>query len=819
LASGVLLSSTEIIMPTLFADLHYALRQLRRSPGFAFTAILTLTMAIAANVVVFGVVNALLLHPLPVPEANRVFTIQGKATDSNAFSYPNYRDIRDRNQTFSDVSLFRLARIGFDATGTAQPVWGYEVSGNYFRMLGVQPALGRFFTPEEDTKINGEPYVVLSYDCWKTRLNGDPQIIGKAIRLNKLAFVVIGVAPRHFYGTERVIWPELWLPVHDQPEIEGYNLLVHRGDSGSWVVGRLKPGVTPQQADADLANVATQLAREYADEDGKITMRVTRPGFLGDGLGRPIHAFLFGILLMAFLVLLAACANLGGLFSARMTDRARELGIRIAIGASRRRLLRQLLTESIFLAVFGGFVAALFSALLLQALSQWRPSPDFPLQVLVEPTGALYLFAFLLALFTGSLFGLLPARQIWRTDPNHTLKTSSTEAAHRKFSLRDILLVVQVALCCLLVTASFVALRGLARTFHMPLGIRPEGVTLASADVHLAGYQNAGQIQQRLLDAVRQIPGIESATLANSTPLSLNQNTNSIYAPGTSAFNAASIKFSAYYYEVTPGYFHAAGTRLLDGRDFTAHDDAHSPNVAIVNETFAKRLFGTVDVVGKTYPTQPGKSMLIVGVVEDGRYQTLTEDPAPALFWPIAQAGDNDTVLLVRSPRLASEMIPAVRRAIAGVDPAIPVFTINTWSDTLSLATLPARAATVALGVLGGLAMMLAVTGVFGMASYTVSRRMRELGIRVALGAQNRDILRAALGRMVMLLGIGSLAGLGLGFAAGKVLASIVYQATASDPLVIFAVVATMVLVGMLSAAWPARRALHAEPAHLLRSE
>lgn len=806
-------------MTTLFADLRYALRQLRRSPGFAFTAILTLTMAIAANVVVFGVVDALLLHPLPAPESNRLFTIQSKDPGNTNLSYPNYQDIRDRNQTFSDVAIFRLARIGLDATGTAQPVWGEEASGNYFRMLGVQPALGRFFTPAEDTKVDGDPYVVLSYDCWKTRLNGDPQIIGKTIRLNKHPFVVIGVAPRHFNGTERFMSPEVWFPFHDQPEIEGDNQLDRRDNNGSWIIGRLKPGVTAAQADADLANVATQLARQYPDYDRNISLRIARPGFLGDALGAPVRAFLSGILLMAILVLLAACANLGGLFTARMTDRARELGIRIAIGASRKRLLRQLLTESVFLAIFGGVAATLLAILLLQALSAWRPSTEFPVQVLVEPTGSLYLFAFLLALFTGVFFGILPARQIWRTDPNHTLKTGTADAVRRRLTLRDLLLVVQIALCCLLVTSSFVALRGLVRVFHMPIGIQPDNVVLASMDVHLAGYPDSEPIQQRLLDAVKQIPGIESATLSNTTPLSANQSMSRIYPPGTTVFNAASSKFAAYYYEVNPEYFHTAGTRLLSGRAFTGHDDAHAPHVAIVSATFAKRLFGTVDAVGKTYPTEPGKSIQVVGVVEDGRYDSLTEDQVPAVFLPIAQSPDSDTVLLVRSARPSSEMIPAMRRAIASVDPVLPVFTLNSWPDGLSLATLPARAASVALGVLGGLAMMLAVTGVFGMASYTVSRRMRELGIRVALGAQNRDILRAALGRIVMLLGIGSITGLGMGFAAGKVLASIVYQATASDPLVILAVVATMAWIGLLSAAWPARRALSTEPAQLLRNE
>ena len=806
-------------MRALLADLRYALRQLRRSPGFAVTAVLTLTMAIGANVIVFGVVNAILLHPLPVPEANRVYSVQGKDAADFTVSYPNYLETRDRNQTFSALAIARMARLGLDANGVAEPVWGYEVSGNYFQMLGVQPMLGQFFNATEDTKINGEPYAVLSYDCWRTRFGGDPNVVGKTFRINKQPFTVVAVAPQHFNGTERLIWPAVWVPIHDAPMIEGYNWINQRGDSDAWPVGRLKPGVTVAQANADLANVAGQLARQYPDYNKYLTLRVSPVGLFGDLLGAPVHAFLFGVMLLALLVLFAACANLGGLFTARMTDRARELGIRIAIGASRARLLRQLLTESVVLAVVGGVAAAFLATGLLHALTVWHPSTEIPVGLFVEPGGTVYLFACLLALFTGLLFGILPARQIWRTDPNHTLKTGTADAVRRRLNLRDILLIVQIALCCLLVTSSFVALRGLARSFKVQIGIQPANVTVASMDVHLADYKDSAPIQERLLDAVKQIPGVESAALANATPLSTNSSNRSIFPPGTTSFNAESKSYLAQYYKVGPGYFHTAGTRLLRGREFTEHDDAKSPQVAVVNALLAKELFGTIDAVGKSYPNDAKSVTQVVGVVEDGKYEAMAEDPRGAIFWPIAQQDDSSTVLLVRSYRPSSEMVPAVRRAIASVDPALPVFNVSSWQDALGFFMLPERAATVALGVLGALAMMLAVTGIFGTASFTVSRRMRELGIRVALGAQSGQVLRAALGRTLLLLGIGSAAGLALGFAASHVLASIVYQASASDPLVILAVVLTMALVGLLSAAWPARRALSAEPAMLLRDE
>jgi predicted permease len=804
-------------MDTFLQDLRYAFRQLRRSPGFALTAILTLTMAIGANVVVFGIVHSLVLRSLLVADAGRVYSIQPK--NGVAISYPNFEDIRDRNKAFSGVSVVRIARVGLDSSGSARPVWGYEVSGNYFEMLGIKPVVGRFFTPAEDTKINGDPYVVLSYNCWKTQFGGDPGVAGRTVRVNKHPYVVLGVAPKNFNGTERFIWPEVWVPIHNEPEIEGYDWIKYRGAYNAWVVARLKPGVTAQQANADLASIAGQLSNQYPDEDKGLELHLAQAGFLGDFMGKAVHGFLLGVMLLAGLVLLAACVNLGGLFAAHISDRAKEIGIRIAIGSSRRRILRQLITESACLSVAGGVISACLAAGLLHALTMWHPQTDFPIQVLVEPDAVVYLYAALISLATGFVFGMIPARQIWKTDPNQVLKAAGAGAMLRRFSLRDILLAVQIALCCLLVTASFVALRGLQRTLNMPLGIHPEGVTLAAMDTHLAGYEDSGEIQKKLLDAVRQVPGITGATLVNSMPLAMNQSEASIYAPGTTSFIAANQAFSANYYEVSPGYFALAGTRLLAGRDFSEHDDAKSTDVAIVNTTFAKRLFGTTDAVGKTYPDGPGHQFLVVGVVEAGKYGTLTEDPAPVVFWPIAQRANSDTVLLVRSHRSSAEIMAAMRSAIASVDPGLPIFSLTTWPDVLSLVTFPARAATIALGVLGMLAMMLAVTGIFGMASYTVSKRMRELGIRVALGAQNMHVLRAALGRVVLLLGIGSVAGIVLGAAASRVLASIVYQASAADPWVMIAVVATMGLIGLGSAAVPAGRALGAEPAKLLHDE
>lgn len=810
-------------MHTLVQDVQHALRQLRRSPGFAVTAALTLTMAIAANIIVFGVVNALLLNDLPVREPQQIFQIQQQSAMDITMSLPDLVSLRERNNSFSDLAAARYERVGIEAEETARAVWAYEVSGDYFSMLGVRPALGRYITDADDQNVNGSQVIVLSYACWKVRYAADPQIVGKTIKVNKVPFTVIGVAGESFRGTEKFLWPEVWVPIHDAPEIEGYNWLADRGNHNLWIIGRLRVGVTQEQASADVQDIASQLGREYPDNDKGVALRLVKPGFLGDALNGPVHGFLFGVMLLAGLVLVAACANLGGLFSARTADRAKEFGIRIAIGSSRARIMRQLMTESIVISLFSGLAAALMAASLLHALTLWHPQSEIPIQFLVEPGILVYLFSALLAVVTGVVFGAIPARQVWQADPNQTMKaTGAGTGERRRFPVRDVLLAVQIALCGLLVSASFVSLRGLLQTVHMHFGFQPEGVTLASIDTNLGGYksyEDAAQIEKKLLDAVSQIPGVTSAAYASSLPLSVNQSSNGFFAPGTTLFDNSTVKFLATYYDVSPDYFTASGTRILSGRAFTEHDNKQSPEVAIVNQTFARRLFGTEQAVGLYYPTSPGHQTLVVGVVEDGKYTVVTEEPKPAIFWPSGQSHDHDTVLVVRSNRDSTEMVAAVRQAISEVDGGLPTFLRDSWPNALKLVTFPARLATIALGVLGALAVMLAVTGIFGLASYTVAKRMRELGIRVALGASHRRILQAALQRTTVLLAAGSVAGLGLGAAAGKVLSHIVFGARATDPLTLMGVVLTMAAIGIFSAAVPAGRALSADPARLLRDE
>ncbi len=809
-------------MHTLLDDLRLTVRQLRRSPGFVLTAVLTLTLAIAANVVVAGVVNGLLLHHLPVPDPQQIVQIQNPGMGI-AFSYPNYRDLRDRSTaTFSGVALERFTRLSIGVDGTATPVWGFTVSGNFFQTLNLQPQLGRFFTPADDVSKNGSRTVVLSNACWRNRYHADPAIIGKPILVGKSPFTVIGVTPVGFHGTEQFFQPDVWFPFHDGELVDGYNEFENRGSSGSWVFGRMRPGVTRAQADADLTRISHQMAEQFANDDKGTQWHTSTPGLIGEALGKPARAFLVGVTAMALLVLLAACANLGMLFSSRTLDRSRELGIRLAIGSSRARILRQLATESILIALAGGVAASALGTVILHALSRYSPPSDLPIQFLVDPDRRVYVAAALLAAFTGLLFALIPARQIWRTDPNKTMRAAgnTNSTADRSF-VRSALLVVQIALCCLLVTGAVTAFRGLQHTFNMPLGFQPQGVTFASVDVLLAGYpeEERGAMQQRMFAAVQAIPGVTVAGYSNTLPLNVDTSTQSIYAPGTTVFDQTHVVTDAVIYGVSPTYFAAVGTPLLAGRAFSMADTKDTPSVAVINQTLAHMVFGTGDPIGRTIPTFNGKPITIVGLVPDGKYMSLTEDASAAIFRPLSQRPDSTSYFIVRSERPSAEMTVALRKAVASIDTAIPIFRATSWTDALTLMTFPARAATVALGTMGLLAAMLALTGIFGVASYTVTHRMRELGIRVALGAQTRNVLQAAIGRTILLLAIGSAAGLVLGVAAGRLLAAIVYHATAADPLVLLTVLLTMALLGAASTLLPARRALSAEPASLLRDQ
>src|ERR1700733_6508800 len=509
------------------ADLRLALRQLRKAPGFALTAVLTLALAIGANAIVFSVLNALVLRPLNVPHAENLFMVEriSGAQTTPSQSYLDYRDLRGMNRSFDSLIAYDIeGGVGLD-TGSGNPsvVWPYMISGNYFDALGIQPYLGRFIHASEEHGKNSVPEIVLSYALWHSRFNGNPAAVGRTVKINKHSYTIVGVAPREFRGTELFFAPDFWAPIVDKPEINGGEDLEERGNHNAWIVGHLRPGVTPEGATSDLNTIAASLAKTYPKSDDGLKFELSRPGLAGNSLGRPTRAFVAGLMLLAGLILLAACANLGSLFAARAADRSREIAIRMALGSRRKFIFRQLLTEALVVSVAGGICGMAAAVGILRVLSTWRPIPNIPINVPVNPDAKTYILALLLAVFRGFLFGLVPVRQVLRSDPWQVIRSGVSAGGVRRLNLRDVLLVLQIAICAVLVTSSLVAVRGLARSLHSDYGIQPNDAMLLHTDLHMAGYSGDQVVtmQKRMLDAATAIPGVTAVGYADRLPLSI----------------------------------------------------------------------------------------------------------------------------------------------------------------------------------------------------------------------------------------------------------------------------------------------------------
>ena len=795
-------------------DIRYALRVLWKSPAFTLVALVTLMLGIGANVVVFGVLNAVLLRPLDVSNPQSLYQLRLKPWTSFKLlttSYPAFEDFRQRNTTFSGMAAFNgyaRARLGWG--NALRVVSGHAVTGNYFELLGVQPEVGRFFQATDEHGPNSTPYVVLSNNLWRSAFNADPGVVGTTVRLDKDPFTVVGVAPSQFHGTEQFVWPDYWVPIVNW----GEDLLHARTSLSVTVLGRLKPGVTPQQATEDLNEIAAQMAKEYPETDSGLPLRLVPPGLFAD-IGDVVRGFLQSVTGLALLVLVAACANLASLFAARAADRSRELALRAAVGASQWRLVRQLMTEAMAVSLLGGAAGLATASLLLGALNRWQ-SPYGHVAVGVD--ARVYLAALTLTLVSALLFGMIPARQVWQSRPLQAMKGGAAEPMRlHRFALRDLLLGAQIAVCMLLVTASFVAGRGMVRMLHAPLGFQPQGVMLAEMDLSLVEPRGDEPLAKKkaMIEAVRNIPGVATAGAVNRVPFTGGLRGVPVFPPGTTEFTLNNSVLAPYEFTISPGYLEAAGTLLRRGRDFSWQDTARKPYVAIVNETFARKMWGDTSAVGQHFVLR-GHLTEVVGVAEDGKYHNMQESPQPVVYLSLSQNEPSDVILVARSRRAIDAA--TLERTLSGLEPDAQI-KVRSWPDALGGMLFPARAATLSLGVMGLLAAMLAVTGIFGIAAYNVSHRMKELGIRMALGARTTHVMRAAVGRPIVLLGVGSLVGLLLGVFASRLLEKIVYQANPLDPVVLGGAVLTMALLGIAASATPALRALAVDPSRLMREE
>jgi predicted permease len=804
----------------LLLDIRYALRGLRKSPAFTAVAVLTLMLGIGANVVVFGVLNAVLLRPLDVSDPGSLYQLRHQKWMSFRLlttSFPAFEDFERRNTTFSGLAgVNAYAQAGLSWRGkVVREIAGDWVTGNYFDLLGVQPELGRFFHASDEHGPDSAPYVVLSDALWRTTFLADPGVVGATVELDQHPFTVVGVAPARFHGTERFVWPDYWLPmVNDGQAQTGPDYLHSRSLITVTVIGRIKAGVTPRQATENLNAISAELAKEFPQTDDGQPLRLIHPGLFGDE-GDVIRRFLWTVTVLALLVLAAACANLASLFAARTADRSHELALRVALGSTRGRLVRQLLTEAVMLSLLGGAAGLSTAYLLLGVLNRWH-SPYGHLPVTVD--ARVYLVGLAFTLGSAFLFGMVPAQQAWHSSPMQAIKSGPMESLPlRRFALRDLLLGVQIAICALLVTTSLVAVRGMERELHAPLGIQPQGAMLVNIGLDQAIQPGQQTKQREILEAARSIPGVTAVGTVSRTPMTGGMRGVPIFPPGTTDFKLDNSVLAPYVFPMSPGYLEAAGTRLLSGRDVSWHDTAKTPYVAIVNETFARKMWGQTPAIGQRFVLS-GHLTEVVGVAEDGKYHDLQESPQPVVYPPFSQSDASDGVFVVRSRRPPNEMASALQRTLSSIAPNLSI-SVQSWPEALADEFFSAKAATVALGIMALLAAMLAVTGIFGMAAYSVSRRMKELGIRMALGARKTQVMSAAIERPMVVLGAGSAPGLLAGVFASRLLGQIVYQANPQDPVVLGGAVLTMLMLGIVASAIPARRALGVDASQLMREE
>ena len=806
------------VMETLWQDLRFGARQLRKSLGFTFVAVVSLGLGIGANAAIFSLISTMLLRPLPIAHPEQVFAIhQGKQKDpsySQAMSYPNYRDIRDRNEALAGMAVYRFDPMSLSHNGNNERVWGYLVSGNYFDVLGVKALLGRTFTADEDRTPNGHPVVVLSYGCWQRRFGGVQGIVGGTVKINGHDFTAIGVAPRDFTGTESVFTPEFWVPSMMQEWIESGSGLEQRGD-GQWLpFGRLKPGIDVAQATAQLNTVAQQLARENPSTDDGMALTLTPPGLIDPNVRKAVIAFSGALMLTVLLVLLLACTNLASLLLARGVQRRKEIAVRMAIGATRLRLARQLLTETVMLSVVGATFGLAIGYVLMQMAKASLPRTDFALTLDLRTDWRVMVFVLGLGVLTGIGFGLVPAWHASRPDVVSTLKEDAA-GGRRRALLRTLLVVAQVALSFVLLITAGLTVRSLQHAERLGPGFDVNNAMTMSVDLGLQGYdETKGQNFYRdLTDRVRALPGVKAAGLIRSLPLGLEVSTTSVYPEGRSEPRAEEMP-SAMYENVSPEYFSAMGITLVAGRDFAESDTAKSLGVAIINETMAAKFWPGENPVGKhLHSGNTAKAPLeVIGVARNGKYFSLGEIPQQVIYYPIAQVYASTAALVVRTSEDPKSVIPEVRSVVQGLDPLLPVYDVKTLKEHMRLALFPLRAGAVAVGSFGLLAMILAAIGIYGVMAYTVDQRRHEIGIRMALGARAIDVWKLVLRQGVIITTVGMAFGLIGAIGLSEAIASLLYGTSATDPQTFLFISLLLAAVALSACFLPARRATEVDP-------
>ncbi|HEY7181766.1 MAG TPA: ABC transporter permease [Blastocatellia bacterium] len=821
-------------MQTLWQDLRYGARMLWKKPGFTLVSVLTLALGIGANTAIFTLVNAVFLQPLPVAEPARLMSVfgtdennRGAQNDFIPVSWPNFKDYRDQNDVFTGMIAFQFIGLNFSGRGEPQQINGMIVTGNYFDMLGVKAAIGRTFLPEEDRTPGTHPVVVLSYGAWQRRFGGDPSIVGRAIKLNGLDYTVIGVAAEGFKGTNAIGGVDCWVPtmMHDQ---------VLTGVFREWfnerralmfnVIGRLTPGVTERQAETAMRTLGRRLEQDFPNDNDKrnVTLiplnRSTVPPQL-----RPIFLRASGLMLTVVgLVLLIACANVANLLLARATARRKEIALRMALGAGRARLIRQLLTESLMLALAGGAAGLRLALASRDLLWAFRPpginADDINLSFDPRVLG----YTLLLSLLTGVIFGLAPAIQASRAELVTELKEKGSQAARgsRWFSLRNLLVVGQVALSLVALIGAGLFLRSLGNAQQINPGFETEKLLVFSFDVGAQGYDKARGMEhyRRVVERVEAIPGVISAAIASAPPFAWGF-MRSVFVEGQEPSRGGR-GILTIVGTVGQKYFETMNIPLVRGRNFTEADRENTPPVVVINEAMAKRFWPNQDAVGKRFRFfGDDVSQEVIGVVKDTATQNIGEDPRPVAYLSLLQDFPSQVTLHVRTAGDPSGLLATAQREVQSLDRTMPLLNPATISQLIREGLWAARMGAALLAVFGLLALILASVGIYGVLAFSVSQRTSEFGIRLALGARPSDVLRLALGQTLALVAAGALIGVTGGLIVTRMVTNLLYGVSAVDPMTFVGMPLLLLLVALLASYLPARRATKIDPMIALRCE
>jgi macrolide transport system ATP-binding/permease protein len=824
-------------MQSFWRDLRYAARTLRNSPSFTTIAIVTLGLGMAVNTTVFSVVNGLMLRPMPVPHAEQLAVLAMEQTGTpgfQKFSYPDYQDIGSQTDSFSDVFGYRATLGALAADGQGDHCVLSRVTSNYFSALGIQPAVGRLILPTEGHTPGADSILVLGYSYWQKRFGGDRNVIGKQVQVNGHSATIVGVTPKGFHGTYAVVDMDGYVPLsaplgEDEAEKAVRQLWTHREDRSISLLGRLKPGVSLKQAQASLSVVAHRIAEQHPDTDEGVTLHA-----FPEKLARPepdpnnqLPEVAVAFTALGGLVLLVACFNIANVLLVRATVRRREMGIRAALGAGRGRLVQQHLTESLLLAFLAGGAGLVLGTWAAGFLSALPLGTDLPITFDFQPDARVYFFALGAVFITGLIVGIVPALRVARSDINAVLREGGRGFADgpRRHIVRNTLVVAQLAGSILLLIVAGLFVRSLGKAQQMYLGFNPEHVLDLSLDVQQAGFSETRgrELYRQIDERISALPGVVSVAQAFSVPMGVISADDPVIleghpvAPGKQAPTVM-------YNPVTPGYFETLRIPLQTGRLFTDADKQKAPAVAVINQTMAKTFWPKEDPIGKRFSLRgpTGPSMIeVVGIVLDGRYKNVMEEPQPFFYVPLEQNYIQFRTIHVRTSVPPETLAPLIEARIHEVAPNVPVSEVQTMSKALDglngffFFRFGAQL-TCTMGLLG---LILAVIGVYSLVSYAATQRTHEIGIRMALGAEPRDVLRLVLRQHVMVVGIGLVFGLAVAFAGTRIIANLIVGVRPTDS-VTFVTVAVLVSFIALVACWiPARRATRVSPLVALRYE